>query len=233
MSQNWDDLAEWWSAEVVKDQAYATDVHPILGDLLPEEPGAAMDLGCGEGQGMRITGAFGCDLSIDLLRRATASGPVVQTRLPDLGWLRDASLDTAYAVYLLDLIEDDDGFFRESARVVRPGGALVVVMNHPVYTAPGSAPISDTDGEILWRWGSYFKRGSSSEPAGAGEVEFFHRPISDLLTTAAASGWLLTRIIERGLSREVIESIPSYVGQEDIPRLLGVRWTRGRSAPGL
>jgi SAM-dependent methyltransferase len=136
-------------------------------------------------------------------------------------------LDTAYSVYLLDLIKDHNGFFTESARVVKPGGSLVIVINHPVFTAPGSGPFADEDGEILWRWGTYFIDGSSTEPAGEGKVEFFHRPMAALLSCAAKWEWVLERIIERGLSAETVGRIPSYEGQEHIPRLLGVRWTLG------
>ncbi|GMQ93966.1 MAG: class I SAM-dependent methyltransferase [Acidimicrobiia bacterium] len=228
MSSEWDDLAEWWSREVKEDEAYASDVHPILLELLPDDLGVVMDLGCGEGQMMRIRGGdiFGCDLSLDLLRMVEANGRVVQTRLPDLGWLGDSVLDSAYSVYLLDLIQDHDGFFSEAARAVRPGGSLVIVINHPVFTAPGSGPFVDDGGEILWRWGAYFLDGSSTEPAGDGFVEFFHRPMSALLSSAAEHGWALDRLIERGLSAETIARIPFYEGQDHIPRLLGVRWTR-------
>jgi len=234
MRTNWDDLAEWWSQEVGNDPAFAGDVHPILLELLPFDVGVAMDLGCGEGQGMRLVGggAFGCDLSHDLLVRAEAGGRVVRTRLPDLEWLREGSLDTAYSVYVLDLIEDHGRFFADVARVVKAGGSLVIVINHPVYTAPHSAPFADLEGEVLWRWGTYFSTGSSSEPAGDGEVEFFHRPMADLLTAAAGQGWMLEQMIERGLSARTIARIPGYEGQEGIPRLLGVRWSRvGRFAP--
>ena len=229
MSDNWDELAEWWSGEVENDPAYTADVHPILLELLPKDVGVAMDLGCGEGQGMRLIGhdAFGCDLSRDLLARADAGGRVVQARLPDMGWLRADSLDTAFSVYLLDLVEDDQQFFAEIARGVKLGGSLVIVMNHPAYTAPDSAPFADLEGEILWRWGAYFSRGSSTEPAGEAEVRFFHRPMADLLTAAAEVGWKLEEMIERGLSTETIARIPGYEGQEGIPRLLGVRWSLG------
>ncbi|MFV1999059.1 MAG: methyltransferase domain-containing protein [Acidimicrobiia bacterium] len=229
MRSDWDELAEWWTREVSDDPAYEADVHPILRELLPEELGVAMDLGCGEGQGLRLVGgdALGCDLSIHLLRRAEADGLVVQTRLPDLRWLGDSVLDTAYSVYLLDLIEDHDGFFAETARTVKPGGSLVIVINHPVYTAPGSAPLMDADEEVLWRWGTYFTEGSSTEPAGEGSVEFFHRSMSELLSSAASTGWVLDRLMERGLSAETIARIPFYEGQEHIPRLLGVRWSLG------
>jgi hypothetical protein len=57
-----------------------------------------------------------------------------------------------------------------------------------------------------------------------GEVRFFHRPMADLFNAAAAAGWKLERMIERGLSTETIARIPGYEGQEGIPRLLGVLW---------
>lgn len=233
MASKWDDLAEWWTGEVAQDPAYPLDVVPMLGKLIPDSVGCAMDLGCGEGQGMRRMGAnvFGCDVSLELLRRADASGSVVQTELPDLRWLGDATLDTAVSVYLLDLIKDHGMFFAETARVVKPGGGLVIVINHPAFTAPGSSPMLDLDDEILWRWGTYFAEGSSTEPAGDGVVEFFHRPMDELLTSAASKGWILERMIERGLSDETVARIPFYAGQQHIPRLLGVRWIKAAGAP--
>jgi SAM-dependent methyltransferase len=228
MSSDWDDLAEWWSQEVQDDPSYASDVHPILLELTSGSIGTAMDLGCGEGQGMRLMGAgiFGCDVSSVLLRRSASVGRVVRTRLPDLAWLRDGSLDLAFSVYLVDLIEDYQRFFAETARVSKRGGVLAIVINHPAFTAAGSGPMLDIDDEILWRWGSYFERGSSTEPAGDGVVEFFHRPMEALLTSAAEEGWALDRMIERGLSEETVARLPQYQGQEHIPRLLGVRWRR-------
>jgi SAM-dependent methyltransferase len=228
MGSDWDDLAQWWISEVQDDPAYASDVHPILLELTSGPIGMAMDLGCGEGQGMRLVSAdaFGCDVSNNLLARNSFSGRVVRTMLPNLKWLRDGSLDTAFSVYLVDLIADYQGFFAETARVVKEGGTLIIVINHPAYTAPGSCPMLDLDDEILWRWGSYFEEGSSTEPAGDGVVEFFHRPMDVLLTSAAQEGWILDRMIERGLSDETVARIPSYEGQEHIPRLLGVKWRR-------
>jgi SAM-dependent methyltransferase len=230
MSSNWDDLAGWWLGEMEDDPAYESDVHPILLDLTGGSVGTAMDLGCGEGQGMRLVGGktFGCDVSNALLLENGANGRVVRSRLPDLGWLRPDSLDTAFSVYLLDLIEDHRGFFSETARVVKPDGILASVINHPAYTAVGAGPMLDIDDEILWHWGSYFNEGSSTEPAGDGVVEFFHRPMDELLTSAAEEGWLLERMMERGLSEETVARMPLYAGQEHIPRLLGVRWRRAR-----
>jgi len=41
---------------------------------------------------------------------------------------------------------------------------------------------------------------------------------------AASHGWILEAMYERPLSAAAIESEPGYLGQDGIPRLLGVRW---------
>jgi SAM-dependent methyltransferase len=228
VGDDWDDLATWWEAEAATDPAYAADVHPLLVGLLPPDRGRTIDLGCGEGQGMRLVegDVVGVDRSRALAALASG-GPVVVSELPSLAWCRTGAFDAAYSVYVVDLLEDDRAFFAETARIIRPGGALVVVINHPVYTAPGASPLMDADGEVLWRWGAYFERGSSREPAAHRTIRYFHRPLDALLNAAADSGWVLERLEERGLSETTIEAIPGYSGQERIPRLLGARWRNG------
>ncbi len=182
---------------------------------------------------MTATGArtVGVDLSQTLLVEASSIGPVARVRLPGLGCFRTDAFDHAGSIYLLDLIEDDERFFDETARVVKPGGSLAIVINHPVFTAPGSAPIGDVDGEVLWRWGAYNSKGSTSAPAGHRTIDFYHRPLGELLTAAARSGWSLTEMHERPLSRQAIEAMPGYEGQESIPRLLGALWRNRAAAP--
>ena len=233
---DWDVVSQWWIGEVAADHVHNADVGALLDSLLDRSLGRILELGCGEGQWLRRlqTGdidrgeleAFGCDLSADLLRHASASAPVVRCRLPDLGWLRDGCLDAAFSVYVLDLIEDLDRFFGEIARVVTPGGSLTLVVNHPVFTAPGSFPVMDEDGEAYFRWGEYFGGGSTTEPAGDRELRFHHRSMGRLLTGAADAGWALERLEERGLSDAVVVSEPAYRGQTSLPRILGARWRR-------
>lgn len=229
---DWDDIARWWSDEIVDDAAYRSDVHPLYGLLTAKMTGVVADLGCGEGQAMAVPGrgTIGIDLSQALLVGAVSVGPVVRARLPDLSCFRSDCFDHAGSIYLVDLIEDDGQFFDEVSRVVKPGGSLAIVINHPVFTAPGSAPISDVDGEVLWRWGGYDSKGASSAPAGHRTIEFHHRSLGALLTAAAGSGWDLEEIHERPLSPDAIRALPGYAGQEDIPRLLGVRWRNGAAA---
>jgi len=231
MSGAWD--AEWWLGEVGSDPVYQEEVIPLLIDLLDPEPEFLyLDLGCGEGQGMRTvaaTGArvMGCDQDATLLTRASSAGPTVQARLPELAWLEDFRLDGAYAVLVLEHLEDHRRLLAEAARVVKPGGALVVVANHPAFTAPGAGPLIDpTDGEVTWRWGEYLEAGTSVEPAGAFNLTMHHRPLGELLTAAAGASWSLDRLEERGPGPAAAERDRLLAVQRHIPRLIGLRFHR-------
>lgn len=218
----WEELGVWWLEEVA-DPSYRELVDPLLEALLTggRADGVVADLGSGNGRLMRraeqLTGArvIGVELVEALARKSDR--PVVVSRLPSIPFA-DMSLDGAYSVLVLEHIEDDREFFAETARVVRPGGFLIVIANHPIWTAPGSTPISDTDGEVLWRPGQYFDRGGSVEPAGTGEVLFFHRSMSELLNAASRAGWDLDVLIEK--SNEKAEQGP------EVPRLAVFRWRR-------
>lgn len=218
----WSELGEWWISEIADDPAYEQVVTPLLLDLLQPERGLTyLDLGAGEGRVMReviSTGAYahGIDLNPDLARLASKVGPVVVGDLPELGFIRDDSYDGCYCVLVLEHIEDHTTLFGELARVVRPGGVMALVMNHPAWTSPGSTPITDFDGEILWRPGAYFEPGTTLERAGDNTVTFHHRSLADLLTTSAERGWSLQRIVETPHHE--------YIEQARIPRLLACRW---------
>ncbi|MGH8928877.1 MAG: class I SAM-dependent methyltransferase [Acidimicrobiia bacterium] len=229
---SWDRLDRWWLRELASDPAYGAEIGPWLISLLSPQPHSLyLDLGCGEGRLMHALATkdvrvIGCDLSMLLLRRARQYGPVVRALLPSLAWIKTAGVDGAYIGLVLEHLEDEIEFFRETARVVKPKGVMALVINHPIWTAPESSPIEDAGGEMLWRPGTYFGRGKSVEPAGKQKVTFYHRTMADILNAAADTGWQLERLEERGISAEQIERIPDYAGQEHIPRTLGVRWRR-------
>lgn len=222
----WNNHADWWLDEVAADPIYRLDVLPLAERLLADQPGAVLDLGCGEGQMMRKLGGtvLGCDVSAPLLRRARLAGPVVRCELPNLDWLRPDAVDSAIMVLVLEHLPDLS-LFKSASRIVKPGGRLIVVANHPAFTAEDAGPIMDpSDGEVLWRWGRYFKEEAVPMTAADGHVTFHHRPLASIVNAAAAAGWRLDRLVEAGFSKAAIATEPGYVGQEQMPRLLGVRW---------
>jgi len=222
--KSWSELGEWWLLELASDPAYENVVTPMLIDLLRPEAGKSyLDLGSGEGRVMRKVKAFGAkvhgvELNSGLAQRSGEVGPTEVGELPDLSAFDSESFDGVYCVLVLEHLSDSDRLFAEGARVVDRNGVFVLVANHPAWTAPGSTPITDSEGEILWRPGAYFGEGTTEEPAGQGRVVFHHRSMSALLRSAAASGWCLENIVEA--------PHPDLEDQSGIPRLLGCRWRR-------
>lgn len=168
----------------------------------------------------------GVDLDDQLLNLARAYGPVLRYQIPNLACIADAAFDGCVVSLVLEHVADHVTMLSELARVTSSGGVLALVANHPVYTAPGSAPIEEPDGETTWRPGRYFSHGFTDEPAGAGSVRFHHRSLGDLLTTAAMCGWDLQRLVERGPSEGQIRRHVPLAAQYHFPRLLGARWIK-------
>jgi SAM-dependent methyltransferase len=229
VSDDWDDIADWWVAATGDGPADSDEMLAVLRGLIDDAAdGRTLDLGCGEGQALALLGdgAIGVDLSHRLLLRAHAHAPVVRCRLPDLSWVRAGSIDRAVAVGVLELLPDERDFFDQVRTAVRRGGTLAVVMNHPVVTAAGSEPLVDDGGDVVWRWGRYLDRGSLVEPAGHRTVELHHRPLGQLLTTAAAAGWRLERLVETGATTHTVATGSGPRGQQHLPSILGARWRR-------
>jgi demethylmenaquinone methyltransferase/2-methoxy-6-polyprenyl-1,4-benzoquinol methylase len=94
------------------------------------EPGArVVDLGCGTGDLCRGLGraglrAVGVDMAAGMLARARTSASLVRADALQLP-LGDASVDGAISGFALRNVVDISACFRESARVIRPGGRAV------------------------------------------------------------------------------------------------------------
>jgi len=229
----WDeDLAEWWLGEVASDPAYAAEVLPLAMEmLLPEAGKTYLDLGCGEGRVLAAIGAagaraIGVDASPRLAAVASTIAPVVIGTLPGLELIRDESVDGVVVVLVLEHLDEHAHLLAEAARVTRPGGVLALVVNHPLITAPDSAPVIDDDGEVLWRWGRYFGDGFTEEIAGDLTIRFHHRTVSTLLGAAATAGWALEAISEAGAGPERAAIDPIIAAQVELPRILAIRWRK-------
>ena len=112
--------------------------------LLPEAPGRWVDLGCGRGElldladgrppGLARPLGIGLDRSIADLRDASRGGrSCVAADLTRSLPFRDASLDGACLVEVIEHIANAETLVAELARVVRPGGWLVVTTPNVVH----------------------------------------------------------------------------------------------------
>lgn len=109
-------------------------LHAVLGGLgLPPDT-RILDAGCGSGRNLvellRYGSATGIELASASLEKARArgAGEVVAGSLEEPLPFADASFDLAVALDVLEHLRDDTLAWRELARVVSPGGRLVVTV---------------------------------------------------------------------------------------------------------
>lgn len=102
---------------------------------------AALDFGCGVG---RLTGALsdhfgsvtGVDIAEPMLARARAlhagrpGCTFIANEVPDLGLFADGTFDLVYSSLVLQHLPPDlaAGYLREFVRILRPGGAIAIVV---------------------------------------------------------------------------------------------------------
>ena len=105
----------------------------LVAERLALKPGAALvDIGCGYGATARRFAARGATVTGFTLsaEQVAHAPPAADVTLLCRDWLAnelpDASADGAYAIESSEHIDDKAGFFAEAARVLKPGGRLVV-----------------------------------------------------------------------------------------------------------
>ncbi|MFD0904242.1 class I SAM-dependent methyltransferase [Actinomadura sediminis] len=128
---------------------------PVLAEILDTiPPGVALDAACGTGRHASLLARrghrpIGVDASPDMLARARARVPEARFARGDLHRLpvRDASVDLVVSGLALTHVPDLGPVLAEFARVLRPGGDLVISDVHPDHVARGSVPpVRDAEG---------------------------------------------------------------------------------------
>ncbi len=133
----YDGLAGWYDA-IARPSADFSERELVR--LLGRGDGVCLDLGCGTGlygEMLRGTGraVIGVDVSRDQLRLAKGRETVAAgdaSRLP----FRDGSFDDVAGIWVHGDLDDLPGVLAEVARVLRPGGRLLLFGVHPCFNGP-------------------------------------------------------------------------------------------------
>jgi len=166
---------------------------PIVRALLDGlAPGPVLDAACGTGRHAAYLVAsgrevIGVDTSEEMLARAREKLPDVDLRAGDLTALplEDASVSGAVCALALSHLPEIGPAVCELARVVRPGGSIVISNPHPLAT-----------GILGWRAVFCDQQG---QRLTVPEHPHLH---SDYIDAFGAAGLLAHRLLEPGLTRE-------------------------------
>jgi len=155
-------------------------------------------------------------------------GPLyVQARGENLPFAR-ASFDGIVCCLVIEHADDPDLVLAEMARLLAPGGRLVLLINHPVVQGPGSGFVDDVIlGERYWRIGPYLSEHVVVEEVDPGvPVRFAHRPLSRYVNPLCEAGLVLTRLEEPEPPIEFLSDSLDLDLERAMPRLCVMRFER-------
>ena len=239
-AQLWEANAQWWQDAFTggADPEYEEQIIPLLVQQLRlSEPARVLDIGCGEGQLGRAVlaeGAAGYVAGLDPTWSQLEVATHRQISGKAVGLVRaeaaavpfpDQYFDAAFACLVFEHIEEAREALAEVGRVLRPGGAFLLFLNHPLLQAPGSGWVDDQIlGEQYWRIGPYLVEHHSVEEVAKNVwIPFIHRPLSFYVNALASAGLYVTAMLEPAPPDGFLQKAEEYQEAAAFPRLVMLR----------
>lgn len=231
-STSWGGVAEWYAGHLEGEDTYhAKVVLPnTLRVLAAHKDMRVLDLACGEGLLTRAlletgTDAVGSDVSPELIALAKAKsqgrGTYHVSPSNDLAFARAAEFDAVVCVLALQNMERPEKAVDEVARIVKPGGSFIIVLNHPVLRVPKRSSWGfDAQAGLQYRRldGYYLpsKERMLAHPSQGDRGGFtwsFHRPLEVYAKLLFNRGFVLSAL-EEWLSHKTSESGPRKAAED-------------------
>ena len=226
-------MADWYD-DLLSNDANSFQKNVLMPNLIrivdPKKGMTILDLACGQGYFSRAfhqNGAtvIGYDISKELItlaleqeKKRPAGEPKIQfhaTPADSLPFMQNNSVDVVTIILALQNIENIHGVFAECARVLKPGGRVVMVINHPAFripqrsdwgwTASPKAAQSKGNEEVMYRrLDAYMSDDKIEIDMTPGEKDVtkkkftvsFHRPLQSYFKVLSKSGLAVTRLEE-------------------------------------
>ncbi|MFJ6216718.1 class I SAM-dependent methyltransferase [Streptomyces sp. NPDC092296] len=211
----YDRLAPVWAA-TTDDGAYNGHLErPALRSLVPPDlrGSVVLDAGCGAGaqaewlldQGGEVVGVDLSPAMVEQARlRCAGRGRFLVADLAEPLPLGPASVDGITCSLTLHYLRDWTVALRSFARVLRPGGWVVLSLDHP-FGPP-----------LPGRQGGYFETELVSDTWRKADVEvtqhFWRRPLAATVDAFAEAGFAVDRVVEPQPSPEALRRFPVELG---------------------
>jgi ubiquinone/menaquinone biosynthesis C-methylase UbiE len=154
----------------------------------------------------RGAAVIGADIAPELIALAKKEIPSVQFIVASaerIAGVADRSMDAVAIILAIQNMEKPREVFAECARVLKPGGRLLLVLNHPAFRVPHGSE---------WGWdeerGVQYRRIDAYMSESRAKIEMhpgddptahtwsFHRPLQVFFKALATSGFAVTKLEE-------------------------------------
>jgi ubiquinone/menaquinone biosynthesis C-methylase UbiE len=173
-----------------------------------------LDLGCGGAQAAIALAkqgaiAIGVDISVEQLAYARRLMEDEEVRvelkhgdLAELAFQRADSVDIAFSAFALHYVPDLNRVFRQVHRVLKPQGALVFSLPHPILSITGQGTVASElkqislEPETISVKRSYFDKDPLLNRWEHTSFTEFHRPTSEIFMGLVRSGYRIDVLME-------------------------------------
>ncbi len=215
---SWGAVASWYDThlETNPDTFQDAVIAPNLLRLLDLKPGMkVLDLACGQGHFSRLFAQHnaqvtGADISPEVIAAAQKRSPKISyhaTPAHKLGFAQGETFDAVTVVLAIQNIENMTEVFMEANRVLKPGGRLVLVMNHPVFRNPKETHwvYDQGNNKQYRRIDSYLSQatihiemhpGQAAAGKKTEQTVSYHRSLQDFFKALNKSGFAVARLEE-------------------------------------
>ncbi|KSU67666.1 class I SAM-dependent methyltransferase [Arthrobacter sp. NIO-1057] len=215
---NYDDFAQDYVTENESSLLNAYYERPAMLELAGEVTGRRiLDIGCGAGplteqllrRGAQVSGFDASTAMIDLAReRLGTQADLKVARLGEALPYPNDSFDDAVASLVFHYLPDWTLALSEVRRVLKPGGRLILSVNHP-FLYPFNHRGTD-----------YFKLTKYTDDVTLGgklaQLTYWHRPLHETMTALLESGFIIDRVWEPPYVKDAPpEVVPEQLRERD------------------
>lgn len=245
-STSWGGVANWYKGMVEAEGSFQQEVIlPNLLRLMDLKKGqSVLDIACGNGffgnafyeLGATVTGT---DVSPELIELARKNSPkpitFKVTPAAEQKMITNGSIDKVTIIEAIQNIEQAEQTLVEVARVLKPGGKVYIVMNHPAFRIPQGSQWGWSGREIQFRrvekYLTPFEVDIKMHPGDNPDdlTKSFHRPMQFYVQALSRAGLAVTNM-EEWVSNKHSDSGPranaENVARQEIPLFLFLEATK-------
>jgi ubiquinone/menaquinone biosynthesis C-methylase UbiE len=242
---DWGGVADWYD-QLVGDAGSEYHKHVVLPGVLrllalaPDQ--TAVDIACGQGvlcrllneTGVQVTGV---DSATELIKAARErSGDAIRYLVGDarnLSFLPENRFNAAACVLAIQNIHPIAPVFAGAARLLLPGGKLVIVMMHPAFRGPKETSWGwDEQNKIQYRRVDRYllpRKSPIVTHPGSNPDQYtwsFHRPIGEYVKSLRNAGLLIDAIEEwpsHKTSAQGPRAKAENLARKEIPMFMAIR----------